>query len=161
MAKKPTSGKQFISNPKKINTEWLKNASKSLGMNGLSVLQDLTPNISDATSSTADISRTVVKNVKDISSGTVKVNELIKKNRYVNLAQRGLKNALDDLKSGNFNNEQRMMDSWNSSIDEEDSGMFFDDSDSNESSDSNTTIVNNGPSDASMAVVNNSIRANA
>ena len=87
----------------KLNAQWLKNATRSLGSNAVDVLQDISPNVYGVASSAAQIKRQM--QTSRVSQNVV--TNAIKNNSYVKAGRTAIDNALKDLQSGNFNNTSR------------------------------------------------------
>jgi len=87
----------------KLNAQWLKNATRSLGSNAGSVLQEISPNIYGVAESAAQIKRTFMRS--KVSQNAV--SQAIESNRYIKMGRTAIDNAIKDLKSGNFNNDSR------------------------------------------------------
>lgn len=136
----------------KLNAQWLKNASKSLGTNALDVLKDISPNIYDVSESTARTANTVFKNITMSKTGQNKITNVLSQNRYIKLAKTGLNNTLADLKSGNFNNESRTTDK-DLGLDADKTKTYFDAMTDDESSDGGKTLVVNQVDNKGIAQV--------
>lgn len=130
----------------KINTPWLQNAARSLGTTSLKVIKDISPNMYDIGSNASN-------GVKDITSfmrksgNSTAARRAIANNKFVKLGQTAYKNILEDLKSGNFNNEDRATDELmkGAGFGNGDSGVGFDDWGMEEDmgGDTNIQIINN------------------
>ena len=88
----------------KMNTKWLNNALRSIGVTSKASLKSMAPNISDAVSTGAKTSKNLITNIKSSKNGIDGVMNTLRTNRYVSIAEKAYNNALADLKSGNFNN---------------------------------------------------------
>ena len=107
------------------STKWLTNALKSIGVSANNVLKnDFAPNIYDAASSGVKTSRTLVSTIRKNITSMNAVQKQISNNKYIKFARDAYKNALQDLKNGNFNNIQRSEESWFS---DGDNGFNLDD----------------------------------
>ena len=89
----------------KMNTTWLKNAMKSVGLTATETFKDLAPNIYEA-GNVGVQSLQSIKSAAMTSKNTNVINRL-KNNKYIGYAQKGFQNALDDIKTGNLNNKER------------------------------------------------------
>lgn len=87
----------------KLNAQWLKNATRSLGSNASSVLQEISPNIYGVAESVSQIKRTFQRS--KVSQNAV--TQAIESNRYIKMGRTAIDNAIKDLKSGNFDNSSR------------------------------------------------------
>ena len=108
MAKTTGSKANFLKmSNKSINTKWLQNAMKSIGISTRNVIKDITPNLFDVVTTGAEIGRDFVTSTRQNLASINKVSDTIRGNRYVQYAEKAYKNALTDIKSGNLNNEDR------------------------------------------------------
>lgn len=92
---------------KNINAKWLQSAMKSIGISTKNAIQSITPNIFSTVTTGAEIGRDFVTYARQNLSSIDKVSNTLRGNRYVQYAEKAYKNALTDIKSGNFNNEDR------------------------------------------------------
>ena len=133
---------------KKINTPWLKNAVKSIGASSLDVFKDISPNIHDIASESVSSIGQLSHSIKGAGGKNGSINIALQNNRYVKAGKDVIKNTIEDLKTGNFNNTDREMEAfagadfseWDMS--DLESGTFFDDWDMNDES-GNAVQVNN------------------
>ena len=97
-----------IKRASKMNTKWITNAMKSIGASTGEVFKDIAPTIYETGSAIASS----VKDIAEVSkgSGNTSIANTLKNNKYIGYAKKGFENALEDLKTGNFNNEDRMND---------------------------------------------------
>lgn len=115
-----------------VNSTWLKNAMKSVGITSGDIIKDITPNIYNVASSSAKASKSLYDKLK--TSDANKLGNILRSNKYVKLANTAYKNALSDIKSGKINNIDRensatnglMGDDFNIGSDN-DSGFSFND----------------------------------
>lgn len=126
-----SSGKMFNSKSKKSQTPWLKNAMRSIGISSNEVLKDLSPNIYEVVSSGAK----TLSDVKKISrkGSTSSALNTLSSNKFVKMGQETIKNALEDIRTGNFNNTERQDKAMEKAMGldsfDDDFGTFLDDSD--------------------------------
>lgn len=140
-AKKSPNTKQ---RSKRNSAQWIRNAAKSLGMTGLDVVKEIIPNTADIVESTAQGAKDISNTIRS-STSINKVQSQLSRNRYVRLGQTALKNALEDLKAGNFyDNTSRGFGGFGDS----DSGMNFGDLDPDEGQ---VNVINNDLSSESKA----------
>ena len=140
-AKKSPNTKQ---RSKRNSAQWIRNAAKSLGMTGLDVVKEIIPNTADIVESTAQGAKDISNTIRS-STSIDKVQSQLSRNRYVRLGQTALKNALEDLKAGNFyDNTSRGFGGFGDS----DSGMNFGDLDPDEGQ---VNVINNDLSSESKA----------
>ena len=118
----------------KTNAQWLKNATRSLGVTGLDVLKDISPNIYDVSENISKDASKVFKNISTSKNSQTSISNVLSKNTYVKMAKTGLNNALRDLKTGEFNS--RVKEKNGSSSGEEASATYFDSVDDGASPDS-------------------------
>lgn len=123
----------------KLNAQWLKSAAKSLGMNSISTLEDIIPNVGSVASVTSSSLSTISKSARDIRRTNRPLQYLLEQNKYIKLGKRGIKNALADLQRGNFNNSERQLQEFNRSAGTGTDTFFGDES---ESSDAGESRVN-------------------
>ena len=88
-----------------VNSTWLKNAMKSVGITSGDIIKDITPNIYNVASASAKTSKSLYDKLK--TSDANKLGSILKSNKYVKLANTAYKNALSDIKSGKINNIER------------------------------------------------------
>lgn len=138
-----------------VVTKWLKNAMKSIGVSTESALKDIYPNLSEVTSTAAKTTSNALAKLRSGSSDIGKLSETISNNKYIQIANKAYKNALSDLKTGNFNNEDRFTESMFGDDDSFDSDFTFGDEDSDEGRLS--INVNNKSSDDAMLKMSNSM----
>ena len=138
-----------------VVTKWLKNAMRSIGVSTESALKDIYPNLSEVTSTAAKTTSNALAKLRSGSSDIGKLSETISNNKYIQIANKAYKNALSDLKSGNFNNEDRFTESMFGDDDSFDSDFTFGDEDSDEGGLS--INVNNKSSDDAMLKMSNSM----
>ena len=125
MAKKRITKNQMTKKKGKVlNTKWINNAMRSVGSISATVFKDMAPTVFD----TGKEIGTSLNNVRKTIQGTSMqdVGKQLSGNKYISLGKKMLDNAIDDLKSGNLDNQQRMNDSMME-------GMFGDNSDDMES----------------------------
>ena len=105
---------------KKINTKWLNNVMKSIGSTTMDSFKTIAPNLYSA-------GEGIASSVRDIRNMTVgnsigKNVTNLSKNKYINYGKRAFDNIIDDLKTGNLNNTERMNQAMDDSF-----GNMFDD----------------------------------
>ena len=100
-----TRHKVDIKKTAKMNTTWLKNAMKSVGLTATETFKDLAPNIYEA----GNVGVQTVQSIKSaaMTSKNTNVMNRLKNNKYFGYAQKGFQNALDDIKTGKLNNKER------------------------------------------------------
>lgn len=103
----------------RVNTKWLKNAMRSIGASYGDNIKQLAPNISEITNAGARTAAQVARSLRTNKSGTERVKTALSSNKYVKFATTAYKNALVDIKTGNFNNTEREASSFGSQISSE------------------------------------------
>lgn len=136
---------------KNMNSKWLNNAMKSIGISTQEALKDIYPNISEVASTSASTTKNVISTLKNNHGGVNRVSDTLRSNKYVQFASKAYKNAMSDLKSGNFNNQDRMMSAMGfdmDSFDMDDFKSVTDDTDvsfgDDESKDVKVNYINSG-----------------
>lgn len=109
MAKSGSDANFLRMSTRNINTKWLQNAMKSIGISTRNVIRTITPNLYDTAASGAEIGRDFVSYARQNLSSIDKVSNTLRGNKYVQYAEKAYKNALTDIKSGNLNNDDRAM----------------------------------------------------
>ena len=107
--KKRVTKKQMIKKKGKVlNTKWINNAMRSIGVSASNVFNEMAPTLFETGK---EIGNTI-NSVKKTVTGT-KMSDVTKQisgNKFISLGKQAIDNALADLKSGNFNNEERADD---------------------------------------------------
>ena len=137
-----------------INSQWLKNTLKSMGVASTEVIKDMMPATSSTISTTASAVTQTVKSLTSGKSNARKIGSALSKNPVVQLAKDGLKNALEDVKSGNLYNTERsgMEDDIDTMFGDLDS-MFDDEPAGGDVNIENNTIVQNDASGATLKAI--------
>jgi len=140
------------------NTYWLNNAMKSIGMGLVDYAEKTIPNISYMSTTAATEAAEYIRNQKKDKSALEKIVADMKNSDVVQGAQEVFKNAITDLKSGKFSDNDREagdmfgFDSLNEALDEF-NDIDFSDFGDDEDDEGQTIQVNN---DNRINVVNNS-----
>ena len=116
MATKPKAGFATKTSSQNYSTKWLRNALKSVGISSQEALKEISPNLYEVTSAGVTTSRNIINSLRRNSNSSQRIGETLKSNKYVQYAQKAYRNAMADIKSGNFNNQDRMNDSMQSSL---------------------------------------------
>ena len=137
-----------------INSQWLKNTLKSMGVASTEVIKDMMPATSSTISTTASAVTQTVKSLTSGKSNARKIGAALSKNPVVQMAKDGLRNALDDVKSGNLYNTERsgMEDDIDTMFGDLDS-MFDDEPAGGDVNIENNTIVQNDASGATLKAI--------
>ena len=121
----------YTSKNQKLHTKWLKNAMRSIGASYGDNIKSLAPNLSEISTSGVRTAASVARSFRTNQHGINNISNSLKKNKYVQFAQTAYKNALVDLKSGNFNNQERSFASFSEgtaeAVEEAMSGFTFGD----------------------------------
>lgn len=165
MPKRSGSDTNFLRmSTKNINTKWLQTAMKSIGLSAKNTLKSITPNIFETASSGMEVGRDFVTYARQNLSSIDKVSNTLKGNRYVQYAEKAYKNALTDIKSGNFNNEDRAMDAMMGSMgfsDEDGDGFSFGDDGGEGGGNTYNVYQNTGTSEAMLKIGDQMARGQA
>lgn len=161
MSKKNRAGFATTRHQNNYSTKWLKNAMKSVGLSTQEVMKDISPNIYEVTSTGINTSRNIVNSLRKNRGGIDRVQGSLQNNKYVKFAQSAYKNAMTDLKSGNFNNQDRMMDSmFGDAMDDVKESMDgFSFGDDGAESGVNVNYINAAPNNDALINVGNQIQA--
>ena len=144
------------------STKWLRNALRSVGISSQEAIKEIAPNLYDVTSSGVTTSRTLINTLRRNSNNTNRISDTLKSNKYVQYAQTAYKNAMSDIKTGNFNNQERQEQALESSMmgDMGDltEGFTFGDDGAEESSNVNVNYINTGAGNDAMLHLSNQIQ---
>ena len=111
---------------------WLANATKSVGLSSLDIIRDLMPNTAELGQSAIESADDIKSAIQGLGSQKGKLKNAFNTSVYVDLGRQGLKNALEDLKSGDFYNERRYQENVNKAMGLDDDEDFdFGDEDFN------------------------------
>lgn len=116
-------------------SKWLNNAAKNMGFMVNSYLSSVTPNMYELGKESASAAASLAKNIRNSRSNVDRVVDSLKGNKYVKYSQEAYKNALDDLKNGRLNNDERYDKYLDKALGLDDLDASFD-----TSSDSNTEV---------------------
>ena len=132
---------------------------KSIGLSTQDSLKELYPNLAEVTGAANEARKNITNTLRSKSTDVNGISDSLKKNKYVQAAGTAFKNALEDLKAGNFNNTERLMGSmggqgedsdFNDSFefdDDDSSDISFGDEDTPTTNNVNFNVVNQGSSD--------------
>ncbi len=127
------------------NNSWFKNAVKSMGLASTDLIKDMAPSLYETGASLYNVSKEARAAMKSSSNKTLtnQISNFMETNPYTKMARNTIKNALDDLKTGNLYNKERAdkqmeadfgldvlddLDSMLDGLDDVDFGDFSDDS---------------------------------
>jgi len=136
----------------KLNTQWLKNATKSIGTIAADSISSLVPNLYTTTTTAAQLTR----NLRQLRRNQGSIRSSLEKNQYIKFGKTFIKNSLQDLKSGKLYNESR--DSFGGGDDEESTATYFGgDEENNEEGSSESPQINVNLNPEGFNNVSNSI----
>ena len=92
-----------------LNSRWLQNTLKSMGVAGTEIIKDLMPATGETISSATQVASEAINAVNSARMGTDKIVNNIKNSSAVKMGQDFFKNALEAIKSGNIYNTEREM----------------------------------------------------
>lgn len=90
-----------------LNSKWLQNTLKSMGVAGTEMIKDMMPATSETISSAGQVAKDAINTVKSTRIGADSLAKNIKNNSAVKMGQDFFKNALEDIKTGNLYNTER------------------------------------------------------
>ena len=146
-------------------TQYVKNVGKSTFYASIDAIKTNTPGINDFLEVNNDIFKTAYSKLKNIRKTTRDVEKTLKQSRLYNSVETGIRNMIEDAKTGNFYNDRS--DEFASKMMEEDEYNYdflddsFDEEKSSRSSTNNTKILSDSFSDAigAAAVSQNTVVA--
>ena len=144
--------KKYSARRQKVKTAWLKNALKSVGTTSLSTFKELSPNTYEMASSLGQGIGNIAYAVSSGSSRAGDAAGAIANNKYVKFAKTAYKNAMSDIRSGTFDNQERQMEAMMSMGDDYDDDSGFTLGDEGEESSIHVNVNNNRTSAAVMTV---------
>ena len=100
-------GKAKLASSKPVSTTWLNNAMRSIGISTKNVIKSEFPNIYETVDTGINASKSVINTLRRNAGGANQISQHLQNNKYVKFAQTAYKNALNDLRTGNLNNEER------------------------------------------------------
>lgn len=90
-----------------LNSKWLQNTLKSMGVAGTEMIKDMMPATSETISSAGQVAKDAIDTVKSTHIGADSLAKNIKNNSAIKMGQDFFKNALEDIKTGNLYNTER------------------------------------------------------
>lgn len=153
MAMKPKAGFAAKAKSQNYSTKWLRNALKSVGISTQEAIKEISPNLYEITNTGVTTSRNLINSMRRNANNTNRVGETLSSNKYVQYAQKAYRNAMSDIKSGNFNNQDRMSDAMQSSFggaDDLKDGFSFGDDGADSAGNVNVNYINNGADNGAM-----------
>lgn len=155
---------RLSSSDTKIRASWVNNATKSLQITGQNVLKSFAPNLYEVTFNATKTSRDIIKDMRQNKYSVNNIHRNLKNNKYIKYAQDGLKNALDQVRTGNFNDpdaaDKAMMHSFGfddlESMIDDDGGISFGDDGAENNVDVDINVSN---SNAGMFALSEQLRS--
>ena len=155
---------RLSSSDTKVRASWVNNATKSLQITGQNVLKSFAPNLYEVTTSATKTSRDIIKDIRQNKYSVNNIHRNLKNNKYIKYAQDGLKNALDQVRTGNFNDpdaaDKAMMHSFGfddlESMLDDDGGISFGDDGAENNVDVDINVSN---SNAGMFALSEQLRS--
>ena len=90
-----------------LNSRWLQNTLKSMGVAGTEMIKDLMPATGETISSATQVASDAINSVKSARTGAESLAKDIKNSSAIKMGQDFFKNALEDIKTGNIYNTER------------------------------------------------------
>ena len=94
-------------NASTLNSGWLKNTLKSMGVASTEMIKDIMPATGETLHSAGELTNDAIKTVRSTRVGARTLADSISKSSAVKMSQDFFKNALEDIKSGNLYNTER------------------------------------------------------
>ena len=130
MAKNNNKGK-ITRSPINTTNTWFKNVIKSMGYTSIDLIKDIAPATSDFVETNNDVSMNIINAMRGkVTQEKFMDRTMDQVSPLVKMSSQGLKNALEDIKTGNFYNkerEQQYMDNITSELEDDMFGDFEDD----------------------------------
>ncbi|NNV04689.1 hypothetical protein, partial [Brevibacillus sp. MCWH] len=126
------------------NNRWFRNVARSLGFTTTELVQELMPSVGEFITENKEYVKDIANDIKDFKRNSSSIKKYFDTNQQFGIAKTALKNAIEDIKTGNIYNKERTekifedefgmddfsFDDGDFSFDSSDSG--FDDNESNE-----------------------------
>lgn len=91
----------------KINSKWMQNAVKSLGLAGTEVIKEIFPATTSAVTSTSKLASDAIKSARDATKDSKSISNALNQMSGVRMAKEVVENSISDLKSGKLYNPDR------------------------------------------------------
>ncbi len=91
----------------KPSSNWWSNALRSIGSSSLNLITDMMPYTKNTVSTVGEAAKSVRDNIRKATTSGKSGIRAFENSALIKSAREGLRNAKEDLKSGNFNNEDR------------------------------------------------------
>ena len=113
--------------PLSVKNNWFSNVIKSMGYTGIDIIQDVFPATSEFVSDAGNASTALINSMRGkVSEERYMDRSISQVSPLVKMSSQGLKNALEDIKTGNFYNKEREAQYMQEADDELDAEMFGD-----------------------------------
>lgn len=148
--------KATFSKNTKINSKWLNNAMKSIGLSTKEYLTNTYPSITEVGSTAAVGTKNMITALRQNKATMHRITESLKQNKYVQVANKAFNNALSDLKTGKLNNNERdPFGDFGFDDFDADAAFSFGDDDTDESGGANIQYIDTGSRDAVLSLSKN------
>ena len=91
----------------RINSKWMQNAVKSLGLAGTEVIKEIFPATTSAVTSTSKLASDAIKSARDATKDSRSISNTLNQMSGVKMAKQVVENSIADLKSGKLYNDER------------------------------------------------------
>lgn len=91
----------------KINSKWMQNAVKSLGLAGTEVIKEIFPATTSAVTSTSKLASDAIKSARNATRDSKSISNTLNQMSGVRMARQVVENSIADLKSGKLYNDER------------------------------------------------------
>ena len=126
MAKNSNKGK-ITRSPINTTNTWFKNVIKSMGYTSIDLIKDIAPATSDFVETNNDVSMNIINAMRGkVTQEKFMDRTLDQVSPLVKMSSQGLKNALEDIKTGNFYNKEREQQYLDNVTSELENDMFGD-----------------------------------
>ena len=147
MANKNDKGK-ITRGPLNVKNNWFKNVIKSMGYTGIDIIKDVAPSTSEFISESSNVSMNIVNSMRGkVTEEKFMDRTMDQISPLVKMSSQGLKNALEDIKTGKFYNkerEQEYLDNVTSELEDDMFGDFDDDFDIGDEFDDSDMFFDDG-----------------
>ena len=116
MPKNNNSNNNSNNNVRKLNAKWLNNSLKSIGLMSVDVLNNLAPFTKPTIQSLYETGSATIKDLRTGKNVTNRVADALSKNAIINDGKKMFSNALKDIKSGKFYNDDRQNEALENSF---------------------------------------------
>lgn len=91
----------------RINSKWMQNAVKSLGLAGTEVIKEIFPATTSAVTSTSKLASDAIKSARNATRDSKSISNTLNQMSGVRMAKQVVENSIADLKSGKLYNDER------------------------------------------------------